>query len=126
MLPLEARSAHCPPPVADGMSLPRSNRAELHTTFTQSSIVPISRPLVELFAPDGANPCGEDGGDEHPANMAMATTAANPSILFICTAPAVRWARANPIYAALRFNPNDETLATLTTTRYPNPQLVTP
>jgi hypothetical protein len=74
------------------MSLPRSNRGELHTAFTQSSIVPISRPLVELFAADGGNPCGEDAGDEHPANMAMATMAANPSTLFICTAPRVRWA----------------------------------
>src|ERR1700687_4870059 len=90
MLPLEARSAHCPPPVADGMSVPRSKRGELHTAFTQSSIVPISRPLVELFTPDGANPCGEDAGDEHPANTPMAKTAANPSTLFICTAPRVR------------------------------------
>ena len=72
MLSPKARSEHCPPPVADGMSVPRSNRGELHTAFTQSSIVPISRPLVELFTPDGANPCGEDAGDEHPASTPMA------------------------------------------------------
>jgi hypothetical protein len=95
-----------------------------HTARIQSSIVPvnfwglvvglINVPVV------GDEPCD----DEHPANMAMATMAANPSTLFICTAPRVRWARAKPIYAALPFNQNDETLSTLTNMPWPVPSFV--
>src|ERR1700738_505986 len=86
----EARFAHCPPPVAEGMSVPRSDRGELHTAFTQPSIVPLSRPLVELCTPDGAVPGRECADEEHPASTAMAKMAVNPSTLFNCTAPRVR------------------------------------
>src|ERR1700738_497952 len=104
----EARFGNCPPPGADGMSVPRSDRGELHTAFTQSSIVPVSRPAGLLVLVDSV-------GDEHPANTAMAKMAATPRTLFICTAPLVRRATSR---AAVRTGGGHERCPWLTGFQY--------